>query len=162
VVWVGALIGALALGVGYFYWRMDANGPWQTMVFATLGFAQLGQAFASRALRQAQDTALRQAQDTALRQAPVAEPVAEPVEAVEAAKEVEAGKASRRQNLNANRPGLVIALITFLLQLAALYLPFLQSFFGTQPLAPFDLGLSMVLGLVVFMTIEAARTKPPS
>ncbi len=48
VIWVGALIGALALGVGYIYWRIDPQGVWQTMVFSTLAFSQMGQALASR------------------------------------------------------------------------------------------------------------------
>jgi Ca2+-transporting ATPase len=48
VIWVGALIGAIALGVGYVYWRIDPAGVWQTMVFSTLAFTQMGQALASR------------------------------------------------------------------------------------------------------------------
>jgi Ca2+-transporting ATPase len=52
VLWVGALIGALALGAGYVYWLNDPNGVWQTMVFATLGFSQLMQAFATRSRRE--------------------------------------------------------------------------------------------------------------
>ncbi len=48
VIWVGALIGAIALGVGYIYWRIDPAGVWQTMVFSTLAFSQMGQALASR------------------------------------------------------------------------------------------------------------------
>lgn len=49
--WVGVLIGALALGVGTAYF--DAGNPtdttWQTMIFVTLGFAQIGQALGLRA-----------------------------------------------------------------------------------------------------------------
>lgn len=48
ILWVGFLIGALALGVGYFYWLANPNGNWQSIVFATLGFAQWFQALATR------------------------------------------------------------------------------------------------------------------
>lgn len=48
ILWVGFLIGALALGVGYFYWRANPDGNWQSIVFATLGFSQWFQALATR------------------------------------------------------------------------------------------------------------------
>lgn len=45
--WIGLLIGALALGLGaWYYFGGDPN--WQTMVFTSLAFAQIGQALASR------------------------------------------------------------------------------------------------------------------
>ncbi len=50
VAWVGALIGGLALGLGYIYYF--SNQPqWQTMVFSFLAFAQIFQALASRSSR---------------------------------------------------------------------------------------------------------------
>jgi len=52
VVWVGLLIGAIALGVGYIYWRIDPNGNWQTMTFTTLAFSQMAQALATRSRRE--------------------------------------------------------------------------------------------------------------
>jgi P-type Ca2+ transporter type 2C len=51
VLWIGTLIGAIALGVGYAYWRADPHGNWKTMVFTTLAFAQVGQALGSRSAR---------------------------------------------------------------------------------------------------------------
>jgi Ca2+-transporting ATPase len=48
--WVGVLIGAIALGVGA--WFFDPAAPeervWQTMIFTALAFLQIGQAIASR------------------------------------------------------------------------------------------------------------------
>ncbi len=45
--WVGVLVGIVALGVGYAYY--DAGkASWQTMIFTTLAFLQIGQALASR------------------------------------------------------------------------------------------------------------------
>lgn len=45
VTWVGVLIALLSLGTGSLYW-------WQTMIFNTLAFTQLGQAIASRSSRE--------------------------------------------------------------------------------------------------------------
>ncbi len=54
VLWVGALIGAMALLTGWFYY--DPANPddttWQTMLFTTLAFLQVGQALASRSSRE--------------------------------------------------------------------------------------------------------------
>jgi len=50
-VWVGALIGALGLGVGAWYY-FDGRPEWQTMIFTVLAFAQIGQALASRSTRE--------------------------------------------------------------------------------------------------------------
>ncbi|MFP4070600.1 MAG: cation-translocating P-type ATPase [Desulfovibrionales bacterium] len=50
VAWVGGLIGVLALLVGFVYFdpAVPGQGPWQTMIFTSLAFMQLGQALASR------------------------------------------------------------------------------------------------------------------
>ncbi len=50
VTWVGLLIGSLALinGVCYFKNSMGLDMIWQTMIFSSIGFAQLGQALAVR------------------------------------------------------------------------------------------------------------------
>ncbi len=50
IVWIGLLIGILALAVGYLYYD-PANRDdriWQTMIFTALAFMQMGQALASR------------------------------------------------------------------------------------------------------------------
>jgi Ca2+-transporting ATPase len=48
--WVGLLIGALGLGIGGWYYFGD-HPEWQTMIFSSLAFAQVGQALASRSSR---------------------------------------------------------------------------------------------------------------
>jgi Ca2+-transporting ATPase len=50
MLWVGLVIGVAALSVGYaFYNPADpTNTKWQTMIFTTLAFLQIGQALASR------------------------------------------------------------------------------------------------------------------
>ena len=50
VVFVGLLMGFLTLGLGV--WAEEAGRPWQTMVFTTLAFLQLGNALAIRSERQ--------------------------------------------------------------------------------------------------------------
>jgi len=47
VIWVGVLIGALALGLGAWYY-FTGREEWQTMVFTFLAFVQVFQAWASR------------------------------------------------------------------------------------------------------------------
>jgi Ca2+-transporting ATPase len=50
VIWVGLLMGAIALGIGYWYWR--AGDPkWQTMVFTTLTLSQMAHVMAIRSER---------------------------------------------------------------------------------------------------------------
>jgi P-type Ca2+ transporter type 2C len=49
-VWAGLLIGALGLGIGALYF-FTGRPEWQTMIFTSLAFAQIGQALASRSSR---------------------------------------------------------------------------------------------------------------
>ncbi|MEI7945263.1 MAG: cation-translocating P-type ATPase [bacterium] len=49
--WVGLLIGALGLGIGGWYY-FGGHPEWQTMIFSSLAFAQVGQALASRSNRE--------------------------------------------------------------------------------------------------------------
>jgi len=52
VIWVGLVIGLTALGVGALYHDVrDPGNRWQTMIFTTLAFMQMGQALASRSTR---------------------------------------------------------------------------------------------------------------
>lgn len=50
VIFVGAVIGLLALGAGFLYFdpANTADTRWQTMIFTSLAFMQMGQALASR------------------------------------------------------------------------------------------------------------------
>jgi Ca2+-transporting ATPase len=49
-IWVGVLIGALALGLGSWYYFTD-KPEWQTMIFTSLAFMQVFQALASRSAK---------------------------------------------------------------------------------------------------------------
>jgi Ca2+-transporting ATPase len=49
--WVGAVIGLVTLGLGFGYYAADLE-QWQTIMFTTLAFMQIGQAFATRSTTQ--------------------------------------------------------------------------------------------------------------
>ena len=51
IIWIGILLGIVSLGVGMIFWLNDPNGSWQTMIFTTLVFAQMGNALATRSSR---------------------------------------------------------------------------------------------------------------
>jgi Ca2+-transporting ATPase len=114
IVWVGILLGLVSLGVGYYYWLQDPDGPWQTLVFTTLALAQMGNAMA---LRSNTDSVFR------------------------------IGFFSNRLMIGA-------VILTVLLQLALIYIPFLQNFFETDPLSPRDLLVATAFSLVVFLGVE--------
>lgn len=119
IAWSGALIGALALVVGYQYYRAEGadDRTWQTMIFTTLAFAQIGQALATRSTEQ-------------------------PLFAL---------------GLGTNPTLLLMVLLTFLLQLAAIYVPFLDEFFQVVPLEIDQLLVAMGIGTVVFAMIEVEK-----
>jgi len=50
ILWVGFLMGAISLGVGFWYWRMG-NPVWQTMIFTTLTLSEMGYVMALRSNR---------------------------------------------------------------------------------------------------------------
>ncbi|HEX6387039.1 MAG TPA: cation-translocating P-type ATPase [Anaerolineae bacterium] len=117
IVWIGTLMGIVSLGVGYWYWLQDPNGPWQTMVFTTLTLAQMGNALAIRSNIDSFFTI---------------------------------GPFSNRLMLGA-------VALTFALQMALIYVPFLQEFFNTVALAPRDLAISLALSTVVFIAVEIEK-----
>jgi Ca2+-transporting ATPase len=119
IMWTGILIGVLALGIGYMYYRAEGldDRTWQTMIFSTLAFAQIGQALASRSDKVSFFTL----------------------------------------GLSTNPTLLVVVLATFLLQLIAIYAPFLDEFFQVVPLEIDELLVSMGLGMFVFIMIELEK-----
>jgi Ca2+-transporting ATPase len=114
IVWVGLLLGMVSLGVGYYYWLQDPDGPWQTMVFTTLALAQMGNAMALRSNTES----------------------------------------VFRIGLFSNRLMIGAVILTVLLQLALIYIPFLQTFFETEPLSVRDLLVATAFSLVVFVGVE--------
>ncbi len=62
-----------------------------------------------------------------------------------------------KQGLFSNRPLLGAVLLTFLLQLAVIYVPALNTIFGTRPLNLEELGICLGLSLVVFHAVELEK-----
>ena len=56
-----------------------------------------------------------------------------------------------------NRMMLLAVAVTFLLQLALIYVPFLQNIFKTVALTPIDLAFALILSTVVFITVEIEK-----
>jgi Ca2+-transporting ATPase len=59
--------------------------------------------------------------------------------------------------LFSNKPLLGAILLTFVLQMATIYIPFLNSIFKTQPLTLSELSICLVLSSVVFFGVEMAK-----
>ncbi len=119
VLWVGILIGIIALAVGYFYF--DPNDPsdktWQTMIFTVLAFLQVGQAMGSRSIH----------------------------------------KANFSLDFRSNPTMLLMIIAVFGLQLAVIYLPFLDEFFNIIPLSALDLALCFALISLVYLPVKLER-----
>jgi P-type Ca2+ transporter type 2C len=116
IFWVGFLIGLVTLAVGYEAWQ-SSQAHWQTLVFTTLAFLQVGQALAVRSFR-----------DSVFQIGPWS-----------------------------NKLLLGMVVLVFGLQLAVVYIPFLQDIFTTVPLSSEELAISLGLGTLVFWGIELEK-----
>ena len=115
ILWVGVMIAAITLGVGYMYY-VPGDKTWQTMMFTTLALTQIGHALGLRAV---------------------------------------GGKLL--DNLRANPAIIGVTVLTILLQLAAVYIPFLDRFFEVVPLSAANFGFSVVLGGLVWVAVEIEK-----
>ncbi|MCP4543495.1 MAG: HAD-IC family P-type ATPase, partial [Chloroflexi bacterium] len=116
ILWVGLLMGAVSLGLGYWAWQAD-RATWQTMLFTTLTLSQMGHALAVRSGR---DSLFK-------------------------------------TGLLSNKALLGAVLLTFVLQMAVVYAPFMQTLFKTVPLSSGELTISLVLSTVVFWGVELEK-----
>jgi len=62
-----------------------------------------------------------------------------------------------RQGILSNLPLLGAVLLTFLLQMATVYVPALNPIFKTQPLTVRELVLTFLLSSVVFLAVELEK-----
>lgn len=62
-----------------------------------------------------------------------------------------------RQGILSNKPLLGAFILTFLLQMATIYIPFLNPIFKTAPLAPGELIITLILSSVVFFAVEIEK-----
>ena len=56
-----------------------------------------------------------------------------------------------------NRSMVVAIALTFLLQIALIYVPFAQNIFGTEALGAGELALSLALSVIVFAAVEIEK-----
>jgi P-type Ca2+ transporter type 2C len=117
ILWVGALMAAVSLGVGYTYWLNDPEGVWRTMVFTTLTLSQMGFVLALRSSRYSF---------------------------------FQIGPFSNMALIGA-------VILTFLLQMGVVYLPFMQEIFDTQALPLRDLLISLGLATSLFIAVEIQK-----
>jgi Ca2+-transporting ATPase len=117
---IGFLIGIIALGISFVYYDPNnlADNTWQTMIFTSIAFMQVGQALASRSSH----TSLF------------------------------------KLGLRTNPLMLWMVILTIGLQLAAIYLPFLEDFFQVNPLALSELMVCVVCGMIIFIAIELRKS----
>ncbi|MEE4194936.1 MAG: cation-translocating P-type ATPase [Anaerolineae bacterium] len=114
VSWVGIVIAAITLTLGGIYYE-PGSAIWQTMIFAALGFTQIGHAIGLRASGQS------------------------PL------------------NLKSNPLMTWLTLVTLILQLAVIYIPFLDRFFGLVPLPIGDLLIAAALGSITFIGVRIEK-----
>jgi Ca2+-transporting ATPase len=60
--------------------------------------------------------------------------------------------------ISSNKAGMGLAFVTFLLQMAVVYAPFLQDLFRTQPLTLQELGICLLASAPVFLALEGEKT----
>jgi Ca2+-transporting ATPase len=126
MLWVGPTIAAVGLLVGRLYFDPSNPGDktWQTMLFTTLAFAQIGHALGLRSVAKA-----------------------------------------RLLDMGANPAMFLVLPVTILLQLMAVYVPFLDDFFKVVPLSAGRLAVCAVCGILVWGMVEAekllSRQGPP-
>ncbi len=123
ILWVGALMGAVSLGMGWYSWDLAGRPAvgghgvavhWRTMLFTTLVLAQMGNALALRSNRESIFTI---------------------------------GFFSNISMLGA-------IVLTFVLQLGLIYIPFLQGIFATAALTWWELLVSLAASTIVFFAVE--------
>jgi Ca2+-transporting ATPase len=113
IIWIGLVLAAVSLGMGYWAWS-NGDGAWQTMIFTTVTLSQMGNALALRSERES----------------------------------------LFKIGLLSNKLLLGSVVLTVGLQLAVIYVPFLQEIFKTQALSFSDLMISVGLSAVVFICVE--------
>jgi Ca2+-transporting ATPase len=126
IAWIGLLMGAVSLALGYLNWSLDgkpdatvpgAHDRWRTIVFTVLTLSQMGNALAIRSSRQS----------------------------------------LFQIGLFSNKALLGSVLLTFVLQMAVVFLPPLQTVFKTTALSFVDLALCLALSSIVFASVELQK-----
>ena len=115
--WVGVLIAGATLGLGVVYFdpARPEDTTWQAMIFAALGFTQIGHALGLRATGHSAFA------------------------------------------VTANPLMAVLTLSALVLQVAAIYLPFMDQFFDLAPLSLRDLGIALGMGVLTWAGVKVEK-----
>jgi Ca2+-transporting ATPase len=116
ILWGGILIGTVLILTGYFYW-INRNPVWQTMVLTTIIFSRMNLIMAIRSSK----------------------------------------NSLFKIGVLSNKPLLGAISLTIFSQIAIIYVPFLQRFFGTVALSITDLVISVGLSMIIFVAIEIEK-----
>lgn len=117
VLWTGGLIAIITLGIGYFYFNPDNPEDiyWQSMIFCTIGFTQIGHALGLRASSQSVFS------------------------------------------FKSNMLFTGMLLLTLVLHVGVIYIPFASRFFTLVPLEMKDLIISVGLGMLLLVGVQIER-----
>ena len=116
VIWVGILIGIVALFTGWIYYS-DSGLKWQTMMFTVITFLQIGQALGARSNT---DSIFR-------------------------------------SKFYSNPLLVWMIVLTVILQLAILYIPFFAGIFKIVPLSFLDVVVCVIFGSITLFAIEVVK-----
>jgi P-type Ca2+ transporter type 2C len=124
IIWVGILMGIVSLALGFYYWA-EAGRPMLTEG-AEGGHHWQTMLFTTLTLAQMGNALALRTNRASLFQV----------------------------GLMSNKAMVGAVLLTFVLQLAVIYLPFLQNIFSTVALEPWELVLSLAVASIVFFAVE--------
>ena len=116
IIWVGILMSAVSLAMGYWFWS-HGRDDWRTMIFTVLVFAQMANVLAVRSGRDSLFSI----------------------------------------GLFSNMALFWAVILSIILQLAVVYIPFLQTAFKTVSLPPQDFIIAMVLSSIIFWAVELEK-----
>jgi P-type Ca2+ transporter type 2C len=127
IIWVGILMGIVSLALGYYYWG-EAGRPMLTQSEEG-GYHWQTMLFTTLTLAQMGNALALRTNRASLFQV----------------------------GLMSNKAMVGAVLLTFLLQLAVIYVPFMQEIFSTVALTPAELGISLAVSSIVFIAVEADK-----
>jgi P-type Ca2+ transporter type 2C len=127
IIWVGILMGIVSLALGYFYWG-EAGRPMLTQSEEG-GYHWQTMLFTTLTLAQMGNALALRTNRASLFQV----------------------------GLMSNKAMVGAVLLTFLLQLAVIYVPFMQAIFSTVALTPMELAISLAVSSIVFIAVEVDK-----
>ncbi len=156
IVWVGLLMAAVSLGLGYTEWRMEGGAGEASHTIDPPADAVAGAVGMEGAGAEAGEGAHAAAVEPAPWQTTLFTTMVF-AQLFLAVAERSTRHSVFRVGFFRNRALLGAVAASVGLQLALIYVPFLQGFFGTVPLTPVQLLVCFVVGLSLFVAVEVAK-----